>query len=383
MRVVFLASTLRVGGAERITGQVSVGLARHGIDSRWALLRDAGPEGEALRARGLPLETGLGPSRWAPHNVMRLAAYLKGVRPQALYLLDHQNAVVTGVLAARLAGVPRRFLAVHTTGLWGSDERSVRPSLPRGVRTVLPAITRVVAVADAQARYLREVERVPAARIIVIRNGIDVAAFAPGPERTARAEALRQELAPRTAGVAAAPGPILGVVAALRPEKGHALLLAALAPLWARLPGMCLLLVGEGPERGALEAAVQAAGLGGRVRFLGNRPDVADLLALFDVVALPSHPAVETLPLAVMEAMAAGKPVVATRVGSLAELVDDEVTGRLVPPNDAAALGAALEPLLADAALRERYGRAGRIRAAEFRIEETIARTAALLEGRL
>lgn len=378
MRVVFLASTLRVGGAERITGQVSEALARHGIESRWGLLREAGAEGEALRARGVPVESGLAPSRWAPHNVLRLAGWLRALHPGALYLLDHQNAVVAGVLAGRLAGIHRRLLAVHTTGLWSPDPAVRRRSLPAGVRAVLPGITRVIAVAEAQAEYLERVEGVPRDRLVVIRNGIDVGAFAVTPERGERAARLRAGLLPE-----APAGPVLMVVAALRPEKGHDVLFEALATLRRPCPGLVLLLVGDGPERAALETAAAERGLGAQVRFLGNRNDVADLLPLADLVILPSHPAVETLPLSVMEAMAAGRAVVATRVGSVAELVEDGVTGRLVAPSDPDALRAALEPLLEDPELRARYGAAAARRAASFGLEATVARTADLLHGRL
>jgi glycosyltransferase involved in cell wall biosynthesis len=166
----------------------------------------------------------------------------------------------------------------------------------------------------------------------------------------------------------------------LRPEKGHADLFSILNRPEGPLSRAHLVLVGEGAERSPLEAL--AARTPGRIHFLGARSDVADILPALDVVVLPSKPLVETLPLSVMEAMAAGRPVVATRVGALDELIEDGVTGRLVPPNDPAALATALADLLADQAERERLGAAAALRATQFDIETTVEAMTALLGGR-
>jgi glycosyltransferase involved in cell wall biosynthesis len=136
------------------------------------------------------------------------------------------------------------------------------------------------------------------------------------------------------------------VSARLVPRKGHADLLAAMPALVRRVPDVLVLAAGGGPLGHVLPALAEASGLAGHVRFLGHRADVPDLLAASDVVVLPSR--VEGLPLAVLEALAAGRPVVATRVGGVAEAVDDGVTGRLVPPRAPAELAAAVGELLTD-----------------------------------
>lgn len=368
--MVFLASTLRLGGAERVTGEVSRRLAKRGFDVTWALLREPGAEGERLRAAGLNVQAGLGGARISPAGVLRLLYLLRRTRPGALYCLDHQNAAVAGAMAVDWAGVPRRFLAVHTTGLWGG-----RPSLPRGIRLALPRFNRVIAVAEGQARYLAEREGVPAEKIAVVRNGIDLSAYRATPERAAQGRSLRDEI------LAGAGGPLLGVVAALRPEKGHELLLRALAAMAPAHPGARLALIGDGPEREPLAEKARRLGVAGAVSFLGARADVALLLQALDIVVLPSHPAVETLPLSLIEAMAAGRAVVATRVGSVDELVEDGTTGLLVPPGDPEALAAAIARLAGDPSLRDAQGRRGAERAGSFDIEATVDRTAALLTG--
>jgi glycosyltransferase involved in cell wall biosynthesis len=370
MRVAFVASTLRLGGAERITGELSERLRARGFDVAWFLLREPGREGERLLARGVPVHSGIGRFRFDPLVPLRLARRLRDFGAEAAWCLDHQNAAVGLAGASSSAGLRRLFLAVHTTGLWGGGA-----SLPPALRAVLPRFTKVVAVAEGQKRHLADREHVPAERIVVVRNGVDLARFAPTPERLATGTRLRAEL------LGSLTGPLAGVVAALRPEKGHLVLLDALSLLHARFRDLHLVLAGEGPERRNLEDAVRARSLEPAVTFLGARDDIPELLSALDIVVLPSLPAVETLPLAILEAMAAGRTVVATRVGSLDEVVEDGRNGLLVPTNDPAALAAALERLVVDADLRERLAAEALLAARHFDIEATVTRVAALLRG--
>src|SRR5262249_14001014 len=156
--------------------------------------------------------------------------------------------------------------------------------------------------------------------------------------------------------------PCVLVAANLVRRKGVDVLLAAIAEIAAR--SRCALwIAGEGPERAALSAEATRLGVADRVTFLGRRSDVPDLLEACDVFALPSRQ--EGLGVAALEAMARGRPVVASAVGGLAEIVAPEETGYLVAPGDAPALGAAIERVLADRGLARRLGAAGAKRVAE------------------
>jgi glycosyltransferase involved in cell wall biosynthesis len=192
----------------------------------------------------------------------------------------------------------------------------------------------------------------------VVRNGIDLARFG------------------------AAPSPVAGrivMLARLAPPKRHDLALRALELVRRRLPEAELLVVGDGPGRPALERRAGELGLTAAVRLLGTRSDVPELLASASCLLLASD--YEGCPLSVIEAMAAGVPVVGTAVGGLSELVADGVTGHLVPPGDADALGRALETVLADSAAARRLGEAGRERARrELGRERMAARVTALYE---
>jgi glycosyltransferase involved in cell wall biosynthesis len=157
------------------------------------------------------------------------------------------------------------------------------------------------------------------------------------------------------------------VVASLRAVKGHLDLLAALATL-ADPPRVCL--VGDGPDRAAILAAVDRLGLAGVVELAGHRPDARTVLPGYQFAVLPSHH--EGLPNAVLEAMAAGLPVVATAVGAVPDVVADGVTGFVVPPRAPEALAAAIGRLAGDPALRTRFGTAARVRAGDFTVASCV-----------
>ena len=183
-------------------------------------------------------------------------------------------------------------------------------------------------------------------RVKSIPTGIDLERFTPGDAGEARAAlGLARE------------GILIGIVATLRSWKGHRFLFEALAALPDRSTRLAV--VGDGPQREALEAAARQLSISDRVLFAGNQADVAPWLRAFDLFCLPSY-ANEGVPQALMQAMACALPVVTTPVGSIGEIVQDADTGRLVAPQDAIALRAAIEGLLRDGELRARLGRNAR-----------------------
>jgi glycosyltransferase involved in cell wall biosynthesis len=212
-----------------------------------------------------------------------------------------------------------------------------RPFLLAAERLATRLTDQLIANARAVADDTRATEGVPEKKITVVYNGLPEAAFA--------------EHAPASIQTS---HPILLCVANLRVYKGHRHLLQAVGQLQARGRPCTLLLAGDGAERQALER--QASWLGIDVRFLGPSGNIGSLLACADVVVLPSLS--EGMSNAVMEAMAAGRPIVATRVGGTPELLGDR--GVLVPPGNAPVLAAAIEDLLADPAHAEILGKRAR-----------------------
>jgi glycosyltransferase involved in cell wall biosynthesis len=163
--------------------------------------------------------------------------------------------------------------------------------------------------------------------------------------------------------------PIILTLARLDKQKGHPYLLRAAV----QVPDALFLLAGDGPERAGLENLVQQLGIAGRVLFLGYRQDIADLLKICDMMVLPSL--YEGLPLSILEAMAAGKPVIATNIGGTNEAVIDGQTGLLVPPADPPALAAAIRKLIENPLLAGKLAAAGKEQVQrEFSVETMICR---------
>jgi glycosyltransferase involved in cell wall biosynthesis len=195
-----------------------------------------------------------------------------------------------------------------------------------------------------------------------------------GPEHFAAADPARVEHARATLHLR--PGPLVGTVARLSPEKRVDLLLEAAAHVRQRLPSVQFALVGDGPARGSLERLAHDLGLGHSVHFLGARDDVALLNRLWDVFVLPSGE--EACPLALLEAMAAGRAVVAAAAGGSAEIVQHNLDGWLAAPDDPGALARAIVDLLANAPARRELGAAAQDKVARVAsrarmVEQTLA----------
>lgn len=218
----------------------------------------------------------------------------------------------------------------------------------------------------AISREVREVliaGGVPAARIALAPSGIDLDKFAGGRDP----EAVRAEfgLDPGT--------PVVGNIAALAPHKSQADLLRAAARVLAGRSDVRFFIVGEGRLRPDLERLAGSLGIAGQVVFTGFRPDALDLMRMFDVFVMSSY--LEGLGTSIMDAQAAGIPVVATRTGGIPEIVEDGVSGLLVPPRSPEHLAAALLRMLSDPGLRDRCSRGGRDRAPGYDYRNTVYKT--------
>ncbi len=274
------------------------------------------------------------------------------------------NARVLGAAAAKLSKVPVSIAAEHYTGEWRE------PRFKKIVkRLIMPFVDRVICVAEAQKRWLVEERGFPAGRLEVIYNGIDLERFDPG---------AAGRLVKTAFGIPDE-SPVVGIVAALRPEKAHHVFLKAAKRVGARHPGARFMIVGDGETRTDMENLSRELGIADRTVFTGVRDDVPDLLRLMDAVVLSSYPVVETFPVSLLEAMAMERPVVSTRVSGVPEMVEDGKNGFLVPVGDDAALAAAVSRLLEDPGRARAMGKEGRRTVEkEFTIQETVRRTQAL-----
>ncbi len=340
LRVMFVITSMPVGGAERLLTEIVRRVDRRIIQPELCCLKHLGPLGEEL-AREVPAFSQLLSHKYDLRVLPRLYLLMRRRRIDAIITVGTGgDKMFWGRLAAFLAGVPVIASALHSTGL---------PDRVEWLNRLLTPLTDAfIAVAQPHAEYLVAQEGCPRDRTWIIANGVDTERFSP----RSSAQQVHHELG-------LPPGsPIVSIVAALRPEKNHELFLQAAAIIHQRMPEAHFLIVGDGPRREMLEQMANRLGLRNVIHFLGTRHDIPDILASSDVVVLSSH--MEANPLAILEAMACGKPVVATRVGSVPTNVVDGLTGFLVPPGDAMALADRCALLLRSARLREEMGQAAR-----------------------
>jgi glycosyltransferase involved in cell wall biosynthesis len=348
------------GGAERLVGHIAHGLDRSRFEPVVCATRAADPASAAAAAAAgvrvveLGRERTLSPAAWA-----RL---WRELRDGVDVLHAHKfGSNVWGSLLGRAARVPVVIAHEHTWSFEGAPMRKLVDG-----RLIAPLVDAFVAVSRDDARRMTELEGIDPELIRVVPNGIPAQPAPMGHD-------VRAELAIDP------DAPLLGSVSVLRRQKAIDVLLRAAAQLREHEPRLHVLVVGDGPERARLEALAAELGLGASVTFAGRRDDVADVFAALDVLVAPSD--FEGSPLALIEAMAAGKAIVATRVGGVPDLIEDGVHGLLVPPRRPDAVADAVRRLLDDPSTRERLGRqAAERQRSELTIEATVSRLEQLYE---
>lgn len=356
IRLSFVITRLIRGGAQRIVLTLLERLDRSRFDIELVTGAQTGSEGSFLAdAERLGLPVRVVPALAREIHPLRDASaigalwrHFRRVSPHIVHAHTYK-ACVLGAFAARAAGVPRVILSPH--GHIFEPEAGI-PGVPRAgarlyalrelTRAAQRCADRVLALSEEDLRGQLRYGLAPRSRYRVIQNGIACPAEADVRPR------------PRVAGR----GPVIGSVGRLTREKGHALLLEGIARLRPRCPTLRVRIVGGGPEEAALREQARRAGLDDCVEWAGHRSDVMRQLAEMDVYV---HPALyEGQGLAILEAMACGRPVIATAVGGVPAVVRDGETGVLVPPRDPAALAEAVERLWNDPARAERLARNAR-----------------------
>ena len=341
----FVITSMPFGGAETLLVNLIRQLDRTCFAPELCCLKELGPLGAQLNGE-IPTSSHLLRHKYDIRVVPRLIALMKRRRIDAVVTVGAGDKMFWGRLAACAAEVPVVVSALHSTG-W--------PDSVGRLNRMLTCITDAfVGVADTHGRHLVQQDGFPEQKVVVIPNGVDVKRFAPRSDG-ARSECARSECASLRHDLGIPPdAPLVGMVAALRPEKNHPLLLNSAQRVLQRVPAAQFVVVGDGPERQRLMEMAAELQIFDSVHFIGSRPDIPELLAIFDVFALSSH--IEANPVSILEAMATGLPVVATRVGSVSDVVRDGQTGYLVAPDASQQMADQLITLLTD---RQRARKAG------------------------
>ncbi len=340
LRVAHMIDSLNIGGAQKLLTILARAVPRENLDLTIISLRCNGSPSIAreLEAQGIRVETYPGARLVEPRRIVRLYRFLKSEKFDLLHThLTYANSL--GSFCGRITGTPV-VASLHSES---EDPDRLRSSLETwalrfGARRVI-GVGRVVAEANSQ--------RLRGHCLDVIPNPVERApSLSPG-ERTK----LRSAMGGNSS------GPLIVCVGRLTAQKGHLDLLTAFADLVAAHPSAALAIAGEGKMRGELEQEIQRLGLEKNARLLGAQEGVPRLLAASDIFVTASQ--IEGLPLAVLEAMAAGLPVVATKVGDIPNLVSSH-TGILVPPGQPCLLQESLDTLIRDPHRAKRLGEAGR-----------------------
>lgn len=342
LRCQFVITSMPVGGAETLLVNMMRRMDPAALSPEVICLKEPGPLGEAI-ASEFPVHSQLIGGKWDLAVVPRLAKLMRSRRADAVITVGAGDKMFWGRLAAYLAGVPVIGSALHSTG-W-----------PDGVgrlnRLLTPITDAFIGVAESHGTFLHEFERFPKQKVHVIRNGVDC-------DRFSASEANRLEV--RSELGLKADVPLVGIVAALRSEKNHTLLVRAAAKLREKHPELNWIVVGDGPERKTIESLARELLIDDRIHLLGTRHDTPRLVSALDVFTLCSLN--EASPVSILEALACEVPVAATDVGSVSETVLPNETGFLFESENVSGMCDAVDRLISDSQLRAQLGAAGRER---------------------
>ncbi|MFV1965339.1 MAG: glycosyltransferase, partial [Pirellulaceae bacterium] len=345
LRVLFVITSMPIGGAETLLVSLVRRLDRERFRPELCCLKELGVLGTLL-ADEMPAFDRLLSGKHDVRVFARLVSLLRKRQTDAVITVGAGDKMFWGRLAGWWGRVPVVLSALHSTG-WPD-------AIGRLNRALTPLTDAFIAVAESHGRYLIDAEGLPREKVRAIPNGIDVDRFRHLDAGRAR---VRSELGiPPSA-------PVCGIVAALRFEKNHPLFVEAAELVHRQLPQAHFLVVGEGPERRDLEERIRQKGLGDRIHLLGARQDIPELLSAMDLFSLTSRS--EANPVSILEAMACGVPVVATRVGSVPETVFPGCTGFLAEPNDAKEMAEYWLELMHDPVGAQEMGEQGRRRVVE------------------
>ncbi|HET6781348.1 MAG TPA: glycosyltransferase family 4 protein [bacterium] len=354
MKVLHVINTAEVGGGAEHLILLAQGLVGHGWRSTVVVGRD-GPAGARLAAAGVPVQR-LGPM--GATTLLSLPRVLRAQRPDLVHL-HGSRAGLLGTLSARWAGVRPVVYTAHALAFRREDYPILRKVFVLAERTTCALADHVIYLTEGDLSAARKAG-ITTSHATVIPNGVDLARFTVDGDR--KALGIAQNV------------PVIGMVARLVPQKDPMTFLDAARLVADVFPHAKFLLIGDGPLRPRVEAAVRARGLEGQCLVLGTRQDVPQLLQAMDVVLLTSR--WEGLALAALEAMAAAKPLVASQLPGLSAVIENGLTGVLVRAGDAPEFARAAIALISDASRRTAMGTRGQRRVAEhFSLEGMVAST--------
>ena len=367
LRVAFLNTSMVVGGQERVLLDVVNGLNRERFQPYVLLTKTPGPLASRFK-KDVPIQHGLRKFKGDPCTLWRMWRWMRKHRPQIVFTFGAGDKLFYGRLAAAFARVPVIISGLHSTP--GPTHRG-RSILGFWNKRLMPLNNAVVTVTDDLRDYLVAHEGFSTDLAHVIPNGVNCQDYRP---RTYNPEIKKELDLPEK-------GPVAAIIAAVRPEKRHDLYIEAAARVIKKIPSARFLVIGDGPARQHFEELAQEHGVAQEVVFLGARHDIPELLSIVDTIVLPSTD-VESAPICLLEALAAGVPQVASRIGGIPQIVADKETGFLVQAGRVEDIANHLLNIFTNSELRSRLSEASRKRALDlFSVEKMVRAHESLMEN--
>ncbi len=344
IRALHLVEDLKIGGAERVIANIATGLNKQNFDmGAWCITR-GGEIADELNEKGIKVKVLGIISYYNPLNILKLARLLKNAKPDIVHTHGYFASVI-GRIAAKIAGILILINHVHST-YWDYRKRHIL------MEKFLSIFThKIICCSKAVEDFVRDYERIKPSKTVVIYNGVDEGNFSTFKNGSSAKAQLGVD-----SGVS-----LVGTVSSLAPHKGHKYLIQAAPMILDIFPSTKFLIVGDGILREKLEEQVKNLNLISNVIFTGTRKNIPDLLSAMDIFVLPSCSR-EGLGISIIEAMAAEKPVVATDIGGIPDVVKNGETGLLVLPRNSEALAQAIIELLRNPKKANTMGKKGRIR---------------------
>lgn len=341
IKILYVVDSLGVGGAETLLLDIlRVAKDRH-HEAHLAYFTP-GPLGPAMAALAASTTRLSLRGLKDPLALWRAIRLIRRLRPDVVHT-HLTKSDLTGQIAARLAGTPKRIVTLHSTDRWRKNR-----VLATAYRMATAGAHHLLAVSESVAEYVRQTQGDASGRLLVIPNGVDLARFRkiepPDPKPAGHTHTF-------------------AIIGRLQPQKDHRTFLDAAQILAARRQDVAFVVIGDGPLRAELEQKARDLGLGSRITFTGNRSEMVSTLSGIDALVLSS--AWEGLPMVLLEAMAAARPVVVTAVGEIPTVVRHSIDGLVVPPSQPEALAQAMEMLLQSPAAARAMGVSGRNRVSD------------------
>jgi glycosyltransferase involved in cell wall biosynthesis len=345
--IVWMIDSLGPGGAERLTVSILEQLNKEIFDIRVCVLhiQQGNPVAHEIERIGIPVDLVMIPYLRHPANLPRLLKYLRKWRPKLIHT-QLEFSDVLGCAAGKILGIPS-VSTQHTVGIPEGGSAFWRNELMWA--SLRYCCNKVIAVSESTRQFHQQMGRLDNGKTITIYNGIDLSSYKAfsSMERDKKRKSLNLP----------ANGMVITTVAVLRELKGIQYMIEAMPIILDAAPDVCYLIVGDGEYGQSLRELVELHQLGDRVFFAGHRSDIPEILAASDLFVLPSL--TEALPTVLIEAMAAMKPIVASSVGGIPEMIDNGRNGLLVRHANASDLATACLQVLLDEHKAETMGRNG------------------------